>query len=176
MSVGAGIAESNAETNRDQVADMVAGRERAPQVRVQATKGERVLAALMAAGILTVLVVAASLRAEAAGMGTHKQLGLPTCGWVAAAGVPCPTCGMTTAFAGMATARPWTGLVAQPMGAVLALVGAAGFWGALHVAVFGSRLGTILMRALQPRLLWVIGALWAASWIYKVLMVKNAAG
>ena len=145
-----------------------------PPTALRATRGERIVAALVAAGILTVLIVAAGLRADPRGMGTHKQLGLPTCGWVAAAGVPCPTCGMTTAFAAVATGHPVVGVVAQPMGALLALAGAAGFWGALHVLIFSSRLGTVAVRALQPRILWCIGAAWAGSWMYKLIVVRTS--
>jgi hypothetical protein len=33
------------------------------------------------------------------GYGTHQQLGLPACGFWHVAGFPCPSCGMTTAWA-----------------------------------------------------------------------------
>lgn len=127
----------------------------------------------LALGILAVLVTAALLSPSGSGMGTHRQLGLPTCGWVAAMGVPCPTCGMTTAFASAAHMQPGRSFIAQPMGALLALAAATGFWGALHVAVFGSRLGTLVGRTLRPRLLWVIAGIWCASWVYKVLVVRG---
>ncbi|HPO92340.1 MAG TPA: DUF2752 domain-containing protein [Phycisphaerales bacterium] len=140
---------------------------------LRATRGERLVALGLALGILAVLVTAALLSPSGSGMGTHRQLGLPTCGWVAAMGVPCPTCGMTTAFASAAHMQPGRSFIAQPMGALLALVAATGFWGALHVAVFGSRLGTLVGRALRPRLLWVIAGIWCASWVYKVLVVRG---
>src|SRR4051812_30504606 len=37
------------------------------------------------------------LRPNVSGTGTHQQLGLPPCGWLAVTGCPCPMCGCTTA-------------------------------------------------------------------------------
>jgi hypothetical protein len=145
----------------------------APPVSARATRADRVLAAFIAAGILAVLTLAAGLRPDPSGMGTHQQLGLPPCGWIASMGMPCPTCGMTTAFADAATARPLASLAAQPMGTALAVGGAAAFWASLHVLIFGSRLGSVVVRGLRPRLLWVVAAIWAASWVYKILVVKQ---
>ena len=47
---------------------------------------------------LAPLVIAAALSPSNAGHGTHRQLGLPACGWQTNMGLPCPTCGMTTSF------------------------------------------------------------------------------
>ena len=77
--------------------------------------------ALAAAGPL---VLAAWLEPAAAGLGTHEQLGLPACGWVAAAGIPCPSCGMTTAFAHAARGDLLGSFLVQPAGAILALAAA----------------------------------------------------
>ena len=96
------------------------------------------------------------------------QLGLRPCGWVVAFDKPCVTCGMTTAFAFAAEGDMASAARAQPMGLVLALATAAGFWAALHVALTGSRLGSICARMLGARWLWAIAALAAASWAYKL--------
>lgn len=134
---------------------------------------ERALAGFVAAGCLAVLVVAAGLVASERGHGTHEQLGLPTCGWILAAGVPCPTCGMTTAFASAAAGDWLASARAQPMGTILALAAAAAFWIALHVAVFGSRAGRVCGRLLRPRYLAIIAGVWAISWGYKVLVMST---
>ncbi|MBT4523937.1 MAG: DUF2752 domain-containing protein, partial [Phycisphaerae bacterium] len=47
---------------------------------------------------LALLSIALLLTPSADGIGTHTQLGLPACGWILAADLPCPTCGMTTAW------------------------------------------------------------------------------
>ena len=67
------------------------------------------------------LVLAAMLTPSAEGMGTHKQMGLPECGFVTATGLPCATCGCTTAFAHAADGSLLTSLATQPFGAMLAL-------------------------------------------------------
>lgn len=145
----------------------------APVVRDQyprrASTRERLLAGLVALAILGLLTVAALLAPAAAGHGTHESLGLPACTWPTIFDIPCPTCGMTTAFAHAADASFPEAFATQPMGAALAVLLAAGFWLALHSAVFGSRLGGIAASAWSGRAMWVgLGALLAA-WAYKIL-------
>ncbi len=86
----------------------------------------RCYAAAVGAIVLGVLLVAWSLT-PAERLGTHRQLGLPPCGMVTMTGLPCPTCGMTTAYALVVRGRLLAAVRAQPMGAILALatVGAA---------------------------------------------------
>ncbi len=133
------------------------------------TRTERILAALLAAGCLAVLVTAAVLKPATSGHGTHEQLGLPPCGWAAILDKPCPTCGMTTAFAAVASRRPLEAFLIQPMGAVLAVAAAVLFWGAAHVTVFGSRLGSVAGRLARPRFVWSTGGLFLAAWVYKIV-------
>ena len=129
---------------------------------------ERVLAALASAACLALLILSARLDPEPAGHGTHTQLGLPACGWVIGFGRPCPTCGMTTAFAHAAHGRLWSSLVAQPAGAFLALLTACGVWIGAYIAATGSRVGRLCARMLAPRWLWAFAGLAAASWAYKL--------
>ncbi|HZW09136.1 MAG TPA: DUF2752 domain-containing protein [Phycisphaerales bacterium] len=127
-------------------------------------------AALVGAGAcLALLVVASRLAPEAAGHGTHTQLGLPPCAWAEALGKPCMTCGMTTAFAYAARGDLLDSARTQPFGFVLAVLTAATGWGALHVAATGSMLAAAASRMLTPRLLWTAGAMLLAAWGYKVL-------
>lgn len=135
--------------------------------------GPRLFALFLAAACLGVLVVAATLRPDARGVGTHQQLGLPPCGWMAAMNLPCPTCGMTTAFSYAAHARPLEALRAQPAGLLGAVLCSVLFWGSLHVAVFGSRLGRLVDRALAPRPLWISGGVFLAAWAYKIGQVRG---
>lgn len=53
------------------------------------------------------------------GVGTHEQLGLPPCGFLAVTGKPCPACGLTTAFAHLAHLELVASLRAHPVGLVL---------------------------------------------------------
>lgn len=54
-------------------------------------------------------------------MGTHRQLGLLPCGFVTMTGYPCPTCGMTTAFAYAVRGQFIDSTRSQPAGFALAL-------------------------------------------------------
>ncbi|MDX2132567.1 MAG: DUF2752 domain-containing protein [Planctomycetota bacterium] len=135
--------------------------------RVCAGLGARAAGVLLAVLSITMLAVGASLAPAAEGHGTHRGLGLPACGWVVAFDKPCPTCGMTTAVAHAADGNLVRAFVAQPMGLVCALTAATLFWLSLHVAVTGSRLGTVAGRVITPRVLWVLAGLTIAAWAYK---------
>lgn len=55
--------------------------------------------AVIGGGLVTLLLVAASLRPNPEGSGTHRQLGLPECSFkLMFDGMPCPSCGMTTSW------------------------------------------------------------------------------
>ncbi len=80
---------------------------------------------------MSVLAVAAWLEPAAAGHGTHRQLGLPPCTFLAVTGWPCPLCGGTTTFSLLAHGRILEGVTNQPWAAMLfviclATVGIAG--------------------------------------------------
>lgn len=117
---------------------------------------------------LTLLVVAWVLEPDTNGLGTHRQLGLPPCGWIQAANLPCPSCGMTTAFSHAANGDLLGAFVAQPMGMVLAMVTAIAVVAGLYTAVSGSMLGPFLASFFGPRLLWIALALGALAWVWKI--------
>ena len=134
----------------------------------RAGRGERALAGLIAGSCLAVLSVAAFLNPDAAGHGTHEQLGMPACAWAIRFGAPCPTCGMTTSFAHAAEANWFEAIVTQPAGAALAAGAAVAFWAASHVLVFGSRLAGPAGTMLRKRVVWTAVALGVAAWGYKI--------
>ena len=139
-----------------------------------ASAGERLAAAIVAACAGAVLGVAAWLDPSPTGVGTHQGLGLPPCGWIAAMGLPCPACGMTTAFSHAAHGSLWAAFRVQPMGAVLAVLTAAAFLVAAFVALTGSRLGHVLAARITPRVLLVLGLATLAAWGYKILLMRGA--
>jgi hypothetical protein len=59
----------------------------------------RLAGAVLAIGLLTLLMIASRLEPSASGLGTHHQLGLPPCSIRLLFSVRCPSCGMTTAWA-----------------------------------------------------------------------------
>lgn len=58
----------------------------------------RVAAGCLGIGLLTLLVVAGTLKPNSQGLGTHQQLGLPPCSSRVLLGIRCPSCGMTTSW------------------------------------------------------------------------------
>lgn len=133
--------------------------------RASSSLTDRVISACVAALCLAVLIVAARISPDAAGHGTHTQLGLPPCGFAMAFNRPCPTCGMTTSFSHAVRGEFGRAFAAQPFGAMLAMSASIVFWMCLHTAVTGSRVAAMLMNLLQPRPLWVIAGLALAGWV-----------
>ena len=133
----------------------------------------RGLVLLLAAALLAPLIVAATLTPDPRGLGTHQQLGLPVCSWPAALGIPCPSCGMTTAFAYAARADFTAAFVAQPMGALLAIAAAIGCVVSLGVSITGYQ----FQRLFDPLLnkWWFSGAivLFFAAWFCKFICMRG---
>lgn len=117
------------------------------------------------------LVLAAMLTPSAEGMGTHKQMGLPECGFVTATGLPCATCGCTTAFAHAADGSLLTSLATQPFGAMLALALAMMVLIAGWSAVSGMSLAPLgrMMATKGFVISWVV--LLLGAWAYKIALV-----
>lgn len=65
--------------------------------------------------------VAFQLQPDPRGFGTHQQLGLPPCSLRSLVDVPCPSCGMTTAFAHFVRGHWIQSLQANCSGFLLAL-------------------------------------------------------
>ena len=98
-----------------------------PQVVLSERLGPfpRITLAVGALAIVVVLVLARRLDPDPRGWGTHTQLGLPPCAFMASTGRPCPTCGMTTSFAWFTRGHLVDSWRANPAGSLLAPVGLA---------------------------------------------------
>jgi hypothetical protein len=120
-----------------------------------------------------VLVLSACLTPSSTGLGTHEQLGLPKCGFLLATGLPCPTCGYTTAFALAAHGRLGAALCTQPAGFVLALAVTALTLVGAYTLVAGVSLGR-LARLLRPGVFLALGVLILGAWVYKILIVCHS--
>ena len=117
-----------------------------PRRTLVATVGRLFVAAL---AVVTV-GVSLWLVPSPTGPGTHEQLHLPPCGFKVITGLPCPSCGMTTAFAYIARLEVAEGFSAQPFGALMFLgvvaAGLAGLWCAVFnrsILDMGARLFTV---------------------------------
>ena len=137
--------------------------------RARAATEERLWAGAWSLSVLALLGTASALHPAHEGFGTHEQLGLPGCVWMATFDAPCPTCGMTTAFSFAAHGSYWHSFLVQPFGAVLAVGAAVTFWFALHTAVTGSRALPMVLRIVGSKGVWLgLGGL-LAGWVYKLI-------
>jgi hypothetical protein len=129
----------------------------------------RVIGLVCAVGATAVLVIAALLEPSPVGLGTHQRLGAPPCGWIVTMDLPCPTCGMTTAFAHAADGRFLASLRAQPLGFALAVATAIALLVGAYTTVTGSRLALVFGRLWTRRTGWGLAGVVVLAWIYKLL-------
>lgn len=105
-------------------------------------RGARAWASLIAVGCASILALAAMLNPDPRGYGTHEQLSLGRwgsgpCGMLVMTGLPCPTCGMTTAFAHTVRGQWLRAAYVQPAGFVLALATIATLLACIGVIIRG---------------------------------------
>jgi len=133
----------------------------------------RTHASLIALACAAPLVVAVTLVPSSTGIDTHRQLGLPACGWPAAVGIPCFTCGMTTAFAHGVRGQFLTALRVQPAGMLLVFAAAVGVVVATWVAVTGQPVHRFLQPLATGRLAIFACAVLVAAWMWKVALMRG---
>lgn len=90
------------------------------------TVGSKLRWLLAAAGLVLVglLTIATQLRPAPEGLGTHQQLGLPPCAFLTLFKIPCPSCGMTTAWAHLVRGNLALAVAANGGGALLGICAA----------------------------------------------------
>jgi hypothetical protein len=133
----------------------------------------RTIAAIIAFGTLGVLLLAAWFQPAAEGLGTHEQLNLPRCSWIASMDMPCPTCGMTTAFAHAADGSLLASFRTQPLGALAALACAMTFLVASYVALTGSPIAGVFGRLWTRYTGWLLALAVLLAWGYKILSYRG---
>lgn len=133
------------------------------------TNSLRALAAGVFAASATILAVAGTLVPDRSGMGSHRQLGLPPCTSVVLFGYPCPTCGMTTAFAHTVRGQLVAAFRAQPAGLILALATIASAIGSLGALLTGRTWTVNWYRVSPTRVVIVAVVLILGGWLYKVV-------
>jgi hypothetical protein len=124
----------------------------------------------MALALAAVLGVARWLEPDPRGYGTHLQLGLAPCGFFRMTGRPCPTCGMTTAFAWVARGRLDRAWRANPAGCLLAPACAALIPWLVAGAARGRPCGTRSVDAPLMALAVVAVGLSLVAWTVRVLL------
>lgn len=128
---------------------------------------DRAISVTLVAVAAGLVVVLARVTPDPRGFGTHELLGMSPCGWPSSYGIPCPTCGVTTAAAHLVHLEPWRALVTQPFGAVLA---GFGLWLAGLALLCLWRRRSLVARVLElPYGSIFVGfaVLMLASWLYR---------
>lgn len=130
----------------------------------------RAAAALVSAGCLLVLLIAAYLEPDPAGVGTTTRLGIRPCGFLQQTGLPCAACGMTTSFNHFVRGQWIRSIWVQPMGFVLAVATVATFWGATYIAATGRPAHRLLRRLPGAKLLVAAAAMGIVAWGWKIAL------
>ncbi|MHC4066632.1 MAG: DUF2752 domain-containing protein [Planctomycetota bacterium] len=136
----------------------------------------RAWALLVFAICVAVLGLARLLPPDGRGFGTHKKLGLPECGLVRTTGYPCPTCGMTTAFAHTVRGHWITAFHTQPAGWVLCVLTMAAAGLALSVLITGHTWQLNWYRISPTRMVLVGLGLLIAGWGYRIVAALVGGG
>lgn len=147
----------------------IASRAVHPDLGLDATRRRRLIGLVVALAAGGILGIAAWLTPSTQGLGTHRQMGLPECGWITLMDMPCPSCGMTTSFAFAADGDLLSSFTTQPLGSLLAIATAMAFLVGAFVALTGSRVASMFSRLWGRWSGWVITGVILAAWIYKVL-------
>lgn len=132
-----------------------------------AARTKRLRGLLVAAGCWSVLAVAFVLTPHGSGTGTHQELGMPSCSFLARTGLPCPTCGLTTSVSAMAHARIALAWQAHPFGPVLFVALAALAFAATAEAATGRN---VLSRLRLGWLAWVLLFGIPAGWALRLIL------
>ncbi len=114
------------------------------------------------------------LRPDPHGSGTHEQLGFPPCGMLTFTGIPCPTCGCTTAVTYFSHGNLIKSFITQPFGFAVGLLAAAALILAVISFIRGKWLGPspFFFQWHYKKLLILGGVVMAAGWAYKILAVR----
>ena len=110
-----------------------------------------------------------ALEPDPKGYGTHRQLGLPPCAFLAVTGQKCPACGMTTAFSWVARGRFDRAWRANPVGCLLAPACAAAIPCAVAAAALGRLPGGRLPRRAATFAVVAIVAVGLLAWFLRLV-------
>ncbi len=103
----------------------------------------------------------------------HGLFGMPPCGFYLTTGLPCPTCGCTTAVSHFAHGHILTSLETQPFGFAVAVVALLAGCLSAFGAVTGRWIGPSMFMLQWYWQVWVYGGLGLllGAWVYKITMV-----
>ena len=129
----------------------------------------------MAAACLAVLVVAAYLHPDPAGVGTTTRLGMRPCGFLQTTKLPCAACGMTTSFNHFVRGDWDKSLWTQPMGFFLAVATCCAFWASVYISLTGRPAHRLLKRLPAVKLIVLAVGFGIAAWAFKIGLTLSGA-
>jgi hypothetical protein len=119
--------------------------------------------------LLGVLIIARMLEPNPAGLGTHVQLGLPACAFLVLTDWPCPSCGLTTAFAYMSRGDLGSAMRANVVGVPLFLCVIAAVPACIVACSRRAPVGASLKRLRLERVTAIIGLTAVLSWLARLV-------
>lgn len=134
----------------------------------------RLAHACIALGLVATLLLALWLKPDPRGIGTHEQLLLYPCNFHSQTGLPCPFCGMTTAFTHMAHGNVRQALMTQPLGALGFVVVLFLTPVAVGAAITGRNAIGAAMKMPWGKLTWMFALIVVGAWIFKLVMTLTA--
>ena len=143
------------------------------KIHVKSERSRRLYALCVSLVAITLLCLAVVITPSPDGVGTHQQLGLPTCGWILAGDLPCPTCGMTTAWSHAVRGQIHLAFIAQPLGLILAVAALALAIGGLITAITGYSFQSLLYKYSPTKIIIVVASMSILSWLFKILVHKG---
>ena len=135
---------------------------------VEARVVGRLYALMFAAIGVAVLLAAGWMTPNRNHLGTHRQLGLPPCAFVAVTGFPCPTCGMTTSFAFVVRGRLFEAAKSSLFGSFLAIGTVVLTAAALVCSIIGQYPNLNWYRVDAVKLVYFGALVLVASWGLKI--------
>jgi Protein of unknown function (DUF2752) len=136
--------------------------------RLRTPVGSRLYAGATAIAAAAIVVLAATISPAAEHMGSHRQLGLLPCGFLTITGLPCPTCGMTTAFAHTVHGHWLEAVRSQLAGFLIAIATALVGLSAAVGAVTGRYPAVNWYRVNPTRFVWWVAGVLVAAWAVKI--------
>lgn len=105
------------------------------------------------------------------GHGTHRQLGLPACGFLTVTGYPCPSCGITTSFSHFVRGDLYDSLRVQPFGFVLFVVLCGGCIMSIYALIKSIPISHFLDSVVFEKLQVILLTIFILSWGFKILVM-----
>ena len=117
--------------------------------------------------LFALLLVAAWLKPDPAGLGTHTQLGLPGCTMHSIVGMRCPGCGMTTSWAHTMNGNLSSAISANVGGVLLCFLTISAIPCFLWMAIRGKSLSGSWHASVATTILVIAVSIAIAEWMFR---------